>query len=723
MNSSVIDTISRFAPWALGQLRQYLPLLAVPPLLCAGLAVAWIVLSPASWKAYQSLLVRDDLLGESFKPGRFSSLENQKNAQETLLHIARKPEVIRATLETLGPEQTGSSSKAWPSEEEIDDLKDAISIIAPNGAEFGKTDVVVLSVKARSRERAKRFADLLASQIELNLRFVRQNQLRSMQTELELSVRQLQREYDLLAQKVKQVELTVGSDLPVLRSLLDRSSSAGDVQRSLEQLRQERRAAENELEVARKQLQLLKAIETDPDQFSVSSSELMTMQPIFKKLREGLTDAELKLMTESGRYEAGHPAVIHAKEVIAQTEEQIRREARTVIQGLQLQTTTAEEKLQRLRSFEQQYEQRLTRLAEQRVEYEVLAREMEKGGETLGKAKTELAQVQSLAESADQISLITRVGEPQTNLRPEGLSKKSMVLLATLGGLLLGGGLVGLFYRPDPHAPWLGPASGGQPVAVAHSANPLEPGKPEAATPESNGSVLSKPAGATPSLEPVSWPSLYGTAVVVTPTAGRWSYPPRGNEEGPTEPGQLESPIAAAEGSSSPLRQPADHHLWSEPPVERIPWADARLEAGHTPQPPDSPPADARQRSTASRPDLTPLIQISQGSAHRGRDFRPIVALPVAIPSRIDLSALRKDLADAAKQAAQTEQPSGLEPPPPAEPAAQPESTKPDEQPAPADAARPNSALPLKDQLELLSRSITTFCDAIRVEPPTEGNP
>jgi hypothetical protein len=215
-------------------------------------------------------------------------LENQKSAQETILHIARKPQVIRGALEALGPAPDQSADgETWLSEQAIEDTRDSISIVAPNGAEFGKTDVVVLSVKSKSRDRACRFADFVTSEIEKNLREVRHDQLLSMQRELEFSVQQLTREYELIAEKVKGVELAVGSDLPVLRSLLDRASSASDVQRALEQIRQERRAAENELEVARKQLQLLQLIESDPAQFSVSSSELLTMQPIFKKLREG----------------------------------------------------------------------------------------------------------------------------------------------------------------------------------------------------------------------------------------------------------------------------------------------------------------------------------------------------------------------------------------------------------------------------------------------------
>lgn len=709
MNSPVIETISRSVPWALRQLRQYLPLLTIPPLLCAVLAIAWILVTPPTWKAHQSLLVRDDMLGDNFKPGRFSSLENQKNAQETLLHIARKPEVIGSALAVLGPEKTIRPGVAWPTEELLHEVGSSIAIFAPNGAEFGKTDVVVLSVKAGSRARAKRFADLLAGQIELNLRSVRQNQLRSMQTELELATEQLQREYDLLSQKVKQVELAVGSDLPVLRSLLDRSSSASDVQRALEQIRQERRLAENELEVARKQLELLEAIESDPDQFAVSSSEVLTMQPIFKKLREGLTDAELRLLTESGRYEPGHPTILHAREVIAQTKDQIRREARAVIQGLQLQTNTAEEKLNRLRASEQQYDQRLARLAEQRVEYEVLAREMEKGGETLGKAKTELAQVQSLAESADKISLITRIGEPQAELRPEGLSKKSMVLLAILGGLLLGGGLVGLFYRPDPDAPWL-----------------LQTTQRETeATPESNERSGSRELPAT----------VAGMAQV---GGAAWSEPTRHDLA-------LQASPASSNLEALPITVPqvAPQAASSPRPAFTPESRGNRFESGETGrmaeqkwnyQTPLGPaacaPAEAEVPTTSAEaePESAP-------AATTPRE-RPV---PLSLPGKIDLATLKQQLAEAAKLAAgETHTP---EPGKPAAPMAEGLGSRGSSNPARAQAASEPTAAEssalnpvtnpdaksshppvLTERIEFLSQSIATFCDAIRIEPPSAGS-
>lgn len=684
MSSSAIDILRSAAPWAAEQLRKYMLLLVVPPLLAGGLAFAWFLVTPQSWKAYQSLLIRDDLLGDNFKPGRFSSLENQKSAQETILHIARKPQVIRGALEALGPDPSETDdNEAWLSEQAIEDMRDAISIVAPNGAEFGKTDVVVLSVKSRSRDRACRFADAVTGEIEKNLREVRRDQLLSMQSELELSVQQLSREYDLIAEKVKEVELAVGSDLPVLRSLLDRASSASDVQRALEQIRQERRVAENELEVARKQMQLLQSIESDPAQFSVSSSELLNMQPIFKKLREGLTDAELRLLTESGRYEPGHPSVVHAREVIEQTRQQIRREAQVVIEGLRSQESTAEAKLQRLLKSEQQYDGRLARLGEKRVEYETLAVEMQKRGETLGKAKTDLAQIQSLAEAADRVSLITRIGQPQADLRPDGLSKKAMVLLAIVGGLVIGGGLVGLFYQPDPRAPWLTP-------------------------PQMTSTTPERPS------EKVTPVQIRESEEIPVPRAFAWSRP---EAESPLQISAVES-VSLQPDDFIELQQAETNHndeLAKSTPRFEIPAItlspDRSSPAAPASLPPLSPEWATNTRSTLPTPSVSDLVT----SITLGADaIAPEVSKPQAAPEAtvfpaMNLDALKQTLAEAARTAA-------------ANPPAAASTAKLAGQEI-TGATQSAQASTLTDRLNILSQSISNYCENFRDDLPKPGNP
>ena len=110
-------------------LSKYRMLLIVPTVVCTVLALGYAVFKSNSWTARQSLVIRDDLVGKSFKPGRFESLDSLKSAQETILEIARKPQVISNALKNLGPPPmmlTGRSS--WPSEKVIEDVQGTISI-------------------------------------------------------------------------------------------------------------------------------------------------------------------------------------------------------------------------------------------------------------------------------------------------------------------------------------------------------------------------------------------------------------------------------------------------------------------------------------------------------------------------------------------------------------------------------------------------------------------
>ena len=176
--SYVISTLNKY------KLLWVLP--AIAGMLLAGFYA--FALRPESWSARQALIVRDDTSGQSFKKGRFDSLDLMKSAQETIFEIARKPQVIRNTLEKLGPPSKGlfgTGGQEYPSEETIEVVQGAISISAPNGAEFGRTEVIILNTKEATRERSKKFIDLLVDEIIVKVNEVRRQKFQSMEIELQ----------------------------------------------------------------------------------------------------------------------------------------------------------------------------------------------------------------------------------------------------------------------------------------------------------------------------------------------------------------------------------------------------------------------------------------------------------------------------------------------------------------------------------------------------------
>ncbi len=411
--------------------------------LCAIAAGAWAYMNPGNWTASQSLVVRDDLLGDSFKPGRFNSLESMKAAQETIFHIARKPEVIRAAIRECGRSNEISN-------EEIEQYQRFISIVAPNGGEFGKTEVFVLRVREKSVEQAEFLIESLTSEIESHLQIVRTSLMASMQAELASNVARTSEHYADLVKEIQKVEESVGADLGSLRGLIDPNSGAGDLQRSLEQIRLEIRSAENDRERVARQLDLVRlAMQQSSGEYLTTSNDLLELQPVLKRLNDGLIDSRLSLSLAMGKYDSGHPLVENAKTAASQTLDQIRSVLDSTEQGLVSQLAMYEQKVARLFEAEKVCANRLIEIGKLRVTYKSLSDELTKRGDSLAKTRTELAEIQALAESAEEVSLITRVGEPQTGTRPDGISKRAMVFAGMLGGLMIGIGLVVLRGGPN----------------------------------------------------------------------------------------------------------------------------------------------------------------------------------------------------------------------------------------------------------------------------------
>lgn len=494
MSSSIAQPADGFGLAWSDQLRQIAATWQVRVVLACGLgaallAVGWAFVFPGRWAASQSLVVRDDLLGESFKPGRFNSPESLKSAQETILHIARKPQVIHDALLAAGL-SAGSLDAST-----IEDWQQLISVIAPNGNEFGKTEVFVLKVRGRSPEQATRVVNALTTETENHLRQYRCRLLESMESELAGSLEQASRQYDELAKRVGEIERGVGAELPALRAMIESNSMGSDLQHALEQVRTEIRTGAAELERAERQRDLLRLAATeDAGEFVSTSSDLIELQPVLKRLVDGLVDARLALSAAMGKYSEGHPAISNARASVSETSAALRNELVATTAGLEMQIAMYSQKLARLSRSEADYAERLIELGKLRVEYKSLIDEMTRRSDSLTKSRTDLAEIQSLAGASSSVNLITRVGEPQLASRADGMSKRAMALAGLIAGLLGGLGIVILNPGPLPAPRWLARFS------VSRKANPaIDPTSARSVAPPtaetSSSPRKSRPAG------------------------------------------------------------------------------------------------------------------------------------------------------------------------------------------------------------------------------------
>ncbi len=416
-------------------------------------AIYVMFLRSETWSARQSLIVRDDLLGQSYKPGRFESLESMKSAQETILEIARKPQVIRNAMQKLGPEPAGlfgssGDDESWPSEKVIESVQGTISLSAPNGAEFGRTEVIILNAKASSRERSREFIGYLMDEIIAKTGEVRATRLHSMEDELSQAYDTARLALEQSKDKLRSLDRQLGPDVDVMNALSDPQGTSNPIKNELSQIGIEKRSVESEIETAKGVLEMLIAARDNPEGLVNISSDLTKHQPTLSLLQLELVKAKGALAKISSLKTDEHPEVKGGKNELDEIQQYIYRELDNTIEGMRNDIAVLEQRGRRLDDDIEKLETRLISLGEQLADYSDIRSEVRQRNETFNKIQADLAEIQGLAAST-HANLLTPVGEPQVSTTPDELGKKASVLAAGFGGLMLGLGLVMLVAPPS----------------------------------------------------------------------------------------------------------------------------------------------------------------------------------------------------------------------------------------------------------------------------------
>ena len=432
--------------------RMHWKLLVIPLALCT-LAAAWFALKPKMWQATQTLQVRDDLIGESFyKPGRFDSLDSMKTAQETILHTVTDFGVVKNAMETVGPPR--GNNKNWlegkSGARKVEDLRDRISLVAPNGAEFGTTEVIILQVKSTSPERSAELVTALLDEIEDKLRNLRCQRLQSMEAELGKSLALTEKDYRSFSQEMRQMEKEVGNDLPTLISMISNGHSSNDIKVALENLRITKRSAEDDYQEVTSLLNAMETTVDNPESIVAMPDKLLEKQPALKRLKDGLVDSQLRLSTLRGQYQDAHPGVIEARYAVDATEAQIRQELTVSLSSLRDQESIQKGRVDRLEREQRSLEERLAKLAKSRVRYATLSSQSKKLNDELAAASHKFTSIKSQRSAAPEASMVIRNDDgPYVEGRPLGPGRTSILGSGILGGLLIGLGLITFFAGPS----------------------------------------------------------------------------------------------------------------------------------------------------------------------------------------------------------------------------------------------------------------------------------
>lgn len=428
----------------------------VPVIFCTLLAVFVALFGTRHWSASQAIFIRDDGIGSINRGGRFDSVDMMQVSQETILEIAQHPTVLRAALEQVGRESSLKprwlsfrtflpfqfSNHSWPSHSDVEGLAKDVSIKSPKGTQFGRTEVIYISVKAESNERAAALAKAVSQQLGKRMMKLREDRYGSVARELEQSVSLAQRELNQASNRLRTIETQLGSDLSELRVMMDGGQGEGTVRRVVVQLEGELRGAKAAYFELQNQVAQFSAAANNPQLMLSIPNTLLENQPSLRRLREGWSEARIRTSTLMGRKSANHPDVVAAKQSEVRVANHLHKSLIASVDGLRSELVSAKKRVERVDRQLALANGRMGGIAGLRTEYSNLSAAVAQRIEFLKKARDEMSIARGNALSARSISLIHLVDEPITYTKPIGPGKVTTVLCGAFAGLLIGGSLI-----------------------------------------------------------------------------------------------------------------------------------------------------------------------------------------------------------------------------------------------------------------------------------------
>lgn len=415
---------------------------AVPAAVLTVLSLGYALVRSPVWEASQAFVVRDEALNSVSRQGRFDSVESMKTTQETVLEIARNPRVVAAALAEVGPPASRRTTDDWPSDRDVESARDLITVTAPRGAEFGRTEVIYLTVKWEDRQQAVAMAKAICRQMELFWQNLRNVKAQSMIDEAAKTAALARADQEASTRQLEALERELGSDLGELRTLNEQGTGESNLRSSMNKIQEELRQARATREIRAQQQGFLKAALDNPDQLLATPGQLLESQPALKRLKDGLVDAQLRKAELMGKMSADHPHVQTALQAEAQVRKNLHDEVQVALRGVEADLKVSEALVQSLDSQLADVRRRLDRLAGIRARYSNLVADVRRNAENVERTQKALADAKAAQGAALSTTLITRLDDPLTGSKPVGPSAAVIVLVGFAGGLGLGMGLV-----------------------------------------------------------------------------------------------------------------------------------------------------------------------------------------------------------------------------------------------------------------------------------------
>ncbi|MCA9196399.1 MAG: hypothetical protein KDA87_02635 [Planctomycetales bacterium] len=422
-------------------LKRRLMILA-PAIICGCLGTLYAAIRSPSWLAWQALSVRDEVITDTNRTGRFLDTDSRKAAQETVIEVARNRTVVRRALEQMGPPKTLLRLSKWPSDGEVNAVMDKLRISPPDGSELGKSEVIYLSVEAKTPELAVALNQAMCDQLDVRLKEVRSQQAASILSELTGKLKLTEQNLADATKKLAAIERTVGKDLGELKSLGPQASGDSSLRRQISQIKTDIRSNEANIIAQQNLLEILHAAKDDSAMFMATPNRLLDAQPGLRRLKDGLVDSQLKVAELSGSMSAQHPAVIAAKKGEQEIREKLSSEIASAIRSIQSEIKVTNALIDSQRSQLNESQKRLDEIAVIHSGYSQIESEVAHRTEEVKQARQALANAKATQNASTTTSLITRVGGPETSDGPVGPGRITIALASWFGGLIIGLGIV-----------------------------------------------------------------------------------------------------------------------------------------------------------------------------------------------------------------------------------------------------------------------------------------
>lgn len=440
----------------------------VPAVVISLLAAAYAAIRLPTWEASQALIVRNEVAKGREELGRFSSTDEMKTVQETILELVRTRGVLTAALAKVGPPANYKRDQAaWPTARDITRLRKNIKLAPPKGAEFGKTEVFYLKVRSHDRARSVNLATVIVKELKSRFQQLLDDRAASIIDELEKAVALAETDLEGSTVELTKLEKNVGSDLAELRILNELPSGNSDLRRKVVEVETELRAAKTEHRAQAELLSLLQAAVNDPSRVEALPNRLLGSHATLRRLSEGLSAARLETSELLGRMNDSHPLVQVAKAEQSEVLRNLNGELRNAIQITQVELRLADAGVESLEEHLADVQGRFDRLAGLRTRYANLIAETQNRTDLLATARRTLADARASQAAARTASLIAQIDRPDTGSRPVGLSRSLIALIGLAGGLLTGSGVLLLTVQPGPPAM--------EPAAAAEHSIPAPP--------------------------------------------------------------------------------------------------------------------------------------------------------------------------------------------------------------------------------------------------------